>query len=79
MTSYTHYFQQRLNARDERVNNLEQKNLNALNKVSGKKRKYEEAMGYINDYIVVQEPSEENKNNKGKNWVDSYSENLFVK
>ena len=39
-----------------------------------KKRKYEEAFGYPNDYLVVQEP--EYKINRGFNWIDAYLEGL---
>lgn len=79
MTSYSEYYHQRLNAQAERVKKLEEKPVKALINISGKKRKYEEAMGYMNDYLVVQEPSQENNYNKGKNWIDSYSQNLFNK
>jgi hypothetical protein len=49
------------------------------NNITGKKRKYEEALGYQNDYEVVQEPEKYITNNieiKGHNWIDSYLENL---
>ncbi len=47
--------------------------------ITCKKRKYEEAMGYQNDYEVVQESEQYITNNikiQGENWIDSYLENL---
>ena len=45
--------------------------------IVGKKRKYEEAMGYANDYQVVQQPELRtttiNMNDK-MSWVDAYCE-----
>jgi hypothetical protein len=46
--------------------------------ITGKKRKYEEALGYSNDYEVVQEPKNYLEN-RGINWIDSYLENLSNK
>ena len=43
--------------------------------IIGKKRKYEEAMGYPNDYEIVQDP-QTIRSNKGSNWIDAYLENL---
>ena len=47
--------------------------------ITCKKRKYEEAMGYQNDYEIVQESEEyitNNIENRGEDWIDSYLENL---
>jgi hypothetical protein len=62
MTPYSNYFRQRLNAQDIRVKNIISSykiHTNNINNkdviIIGKKRKYEEAMGYPNDYEVVQE------------------------
>jgi hypothetical protein len=46
-----------------------------LPNIIGKKRKYEEAMGYPNDYEIVQDP-QTIRSNKGSNWIDAYLENL---
>jgi len=60
MLSYSNYFRQRLNAQDIRVKNIissykiHTNNINKDVSITGKKRKYEEAMGYPNDYEVVQ-------------------------
>lgn len=74
--TYSNYFRQRLNAQDERL-----KEIVSCNKdinVTGKKRKYEDAMGYSNDYLTVQEPKSI-LTNKGSNWIDAYLENLSNK
>jgi hypothetical protein len=42
--------------------------------ITNKKRKYEEAMGYPNDYLVVQEP--DTPNHPCSQWCDAYLENL---
>ena len=42
--------------------------------ITGKKRKYEEAMNYQNDYEVVQF-SDEYIENKNEYWKDAYLEN----
>jgi hypothetical protein len=44
-------------------------------KIIGKKRKYEEAMGYANDYEVVQEPPQ--VATYVSNWVDAYTEQII--
>jgi hypothetical protein len=54
MQSYTEYFRQRLEAQMFRLKELECKSNDKIPIITGKKRKYEEAMGYINDYEVVQ-------------------------
>ena len=75
MSTYTEYFRKRLEDQHVRVNNLETKlNYDQIS-LSGKKRKYEEAMGYKNDYIVVQE-NDTIKENIGLNWKDAYLENI---
>jgi hypothetical protein len=52
--------------------NLDSKTLESL---LGK-RSYVEAMGYNNDYNIVQE-SDPLLTNYGSNWVDAYTENLL--
>jgi hypothetical protein len=74
MQSYSEYFRQRLEEQQLRIHALERPKTSTPN-IRGKKRKYEEAMGYQNDYEVVQEP-ELITQNKGSNWVDTYLENL---
>lgn len=71
MSSYSEYFRQRLDAQKNRMREL---NIPQIETMIGKKRKYEEAMGYNNDYIVVQE-SETIHMNRGSNWIDAYLEN----
>lgn len=79
MLSQVEYFRRRLAKQDKIIKNLEI-NPKAIN-ITGKKRTYEEAMGYSNDYEVVQNNDLyiNEKNNKGDNWVDAYLENLIIK
>jgi hypothetical protein len=74
MSLNSQYFRKRLIDQDIRVQNIMNSNKSIPN-ITGKKRKYEEAMGYSNDYIVVQSP-ESIENNSGENWKDAYLENL---
>ena len=74
MSLNSQYFRQRLIDQDIRVQNIMNSNKSIPN-ITGKKRKYEEAMGYSNDYIVVQSPGSI-ENNRGENWKDAYLENL---
>lgn len=78
MKSYTEYYRNRLNDQKLRLQLLENKTPIVSINITCKKRKYEEAMGYINDYEVVQNP-ESIKTNNGSNWVDAYMENLTNK
>ena len=71
MLSYSEYFRQRLYEQSIRLQYLDSE----VKNITGKKRKYEEAMGYPNDYLIVQEP-ESIKINRGKNWIDAYLENI---
>jgi len=71
MASKTEYYMKRMSAHDNAIRQLEQ----PLTNITGKKRKYEEAMGYQNDYEVVQEPHLY-ANNCGTNWTDAYIEQL---
>lgn len=75
MSSYSEYYRQRLEDQKIRLKELESKPKTKTLNITGKKRKYEEAMGYQNDYLVVQEP-ESIQQNKGCNWIDAYLENL---
>ncbi len=75
MQSYSEYFRQRLEEQKLRLQAFENKSKTHTPSIIGKKRKYEEAMGYPNDYEVVQEP-ESIVTNKGSNWIDAYLENL---
>jgi hypothetical protein len=77
MQSYSEYFRQRLEQQNSRIKDLESQRKNISPNVTGKKRKYEEAMGYQNDYEVVQDPESISRQNKGSNWIDTYQENLF--
>lgn len=77
MTSQIEYYRLRMTEHDLAFKSLENEMRTPKNNITGKKRKYKEAMGYKNDYEVVQEPK--NYNNikiRGKNWIDSYLENL---
>lgn len=70
MFSYTRYYYQRLNEAK-----IRQYDIIVMPNIIGKKRKYEEAMGYPNDYEIVQDP-QTITSNKGSNWIDAYLENL---
>jgi hypothetical protein len=81
MHSRVEYFRNRLLQHDQVMNQIElelkQKKEN-IKKVVGKKRKYQDALGYENDYLVVQDPDQKNAVNNGrKDWIDAYSQNLF--
>lgn len=76
MSSYSEYYHQRLEAQRIRLQILDLNPQICSTNITGKKRKYEEAMGYPNDYLVVQEPETIEKQNKGINWIDAYLENL---
>lgn len=56
MKSYTEYYSKRLNDQKLRLQLLENNTTIVSTNITGKKRKYEEAMGYKNDYEVVQNP-----------------------
>jgi hypothetical protein len=79
MESYTEYFRQRLEEQMFRLKELECQSKDKMQNITCKKRKYEEAMGYINDYEVVQDPTSIGTQNKGSNWIDAYLENLSNK
>lgn len=70
MTSKTEYYRNLLNAHDKAIRELYADQI----KITGKKRKYSEAMGIDNDYEVVQEPHNY-ISNSGYNWTDAYLEN----
>jgi hypothetical protein len=76
MQSYTEYFRQRLQEQQIRIKDFESQSKNTTLNITGKKRKYEEAMGYQHDYEVVQDPESITAQNKGSNWIDAYLENL---
>jgi len=78
MQSYSEYFRQRLEEQKSRLHAFENKSKTHIQSITCKKRKYEEAMGYPNDYEVVQEP-ESIVTNKGSNWIDAYLENISNK
>jgi hypothetical protein len=76
MSSYSNYFRQRLNAQDERMKQI---NTYKYNNITGKKRKYKEALGYSNDYVIVQDSQQYltlATQNRGANWIDAYLEHL---
>lgn len=88
MTSQVEYYRHRLAQHDDAVDKIcldhlsiissSNKNKNEKNK----KRKYEEAMGYSNDYTIVQDSETYVTNkikNNGNNWTDAYLENLSNK
>lgn len=76
MLSYTEYYRQRLNQAKICQYDIDKHIL--IPNITGKKRKYEEAMGYPNDYEIVQD-SQSITTNKGSNWIDAYLENLSNK
>jgi len=78
MSSYSEYYRQRLQDQKIRLQEFESNLKKTTPNITGRKRKYEEAMGYQNDYLVVQEP-QSIQQNKGYNWVDAYLENLSNK
>lgn len=80
MNSNTEYFTRRLLNHDLNIKQLQLQLTNNSNSttITGKKRKYEEALGYSNDYEVVQE-SKNYLGNRGINWIDAYLENLSNK
>ena len=95
MTSQVEYYRHRLAQHDDAVDKIcldhlsiisSNKNKNEKNKKNknekNKKRKYEEAMGYSNDYTIVQDSETYVTNkikNNGNNWTDAYLENLSNK
>jgi len=60
-----------MTAHDEAI-----KKIDPLPSIIGKKRSYKEAMGYDNDYEVVQDPNPERSNQRNSEWTDAYSEQL---
>jgi hypothetical protein len=76
MSSYSEYYRQRLEAQRIRLQILDANPQIHTSNITGKKRKYEEAIGYPNDYLVVQEPETFISPWKGINWIDAYLENL---
>lgn len=75
MSSSVEYYRQRLNEQKFRLDQIEDSIKHPT--ITGKKRKYEDAMGYPNDYEVVQAPESVPRIQvKGNNWVDAYLEHL---
>ena len=75
--SQTEYYRNRMAERNITYKLLEHRINTSKTSIAGKKRKYKEAMGYQNDYEVVQETEIFLTNkikNKGDNWIDSYLE-----
>ena len=75
--SQTEYYRNRMAERNIAYELLEYRINTSNTSITGKKRKYKEAMGYQNDYEVVQETEIFLTNkiiNKGDNWIDSYLE-----
>jgi hypothetical protein len=80
MNSQTEYFRNRLLQHDASIKEIEAKSV--IVNITGKKRNYEEAFEYVNDYEIVQESEFFVTNkivNKGNNWIDAYLENLIKK
>jgi hypothetical protein len=67
------YYRTIFEQHDINVRQLENRDIT----ITGKKRKYEDAMGYSNDYEVVQDPSKSNNIVSTGNWIDAYSEHLI--
>jgi len=82
MTSQVEYYRHRLAQHDAVVDKIYLIPLPNISSNKNKKRKYEEAMGYSNDYTIVQESETYITNkikNQGNNWTDAYLENLSNK
>jgi len=83
MTSQVEYYRNRMTERDLAIKIIEEEEIKKSKiNITGKKRKYKEAMGYQNDYEVVQDPEKyitNNIKNRGNNWIDSYLENISNK
>ena len=84
MTSQVEYYRLRLAQHDAAVDKIYLTPLPNIssNKNKNNKRKYEEAMGYSNDYTIVQDSETYITNktqNNGNNWTDAYLENLSNK
>jgi hypothetical protein len=78
MRSYSEYYRQRLTNQKYRIRELYVQLKYPVENITGKKRSFEEAMGFPNDYEVVTNP-ETYLDNRGENWVDSYIENIKQK
>lgn len=79
MSSQVEYYRKRMDEHDLAIKLIEDEIKTSKINITCKKRKYEEAMGYQNDYEVVQESEQYITNNikiQGENWIDSYLENL---
>jgi hypothetical protein len=79
MSSQVEYYRKRMAEHDLAIKLIEDEIKTSKINITCKKRKYEEAMGYQNDYEVVQESEQYITNNikiQGENWIDSYLENL---
>jgi len=79
MASQIEFYRLRMDEHNLVFKSLEDEMNIPKNNITGKKRKYKEAMGYQNDYEVVQEPKSYITNKikiRGKNWIDSYLENI---
>ena len=84
MTSQVEYYRLRLAQHDATIDKIYLIPLPNIssNKNKNNKRKYEEAMGYSNDYTIVQDSETYITNktqNNGNNWTDAYLENLSNK
>jgi len=75
---YSEYYRRRLSEQQICLVHLDTNQKISTPNITGKKRTYTEAMGYPNDYLVVQDP-ETIETPKGINWIDSYLENLSNK
>ena len=79
MSSQVEYYRKRMDEHDLAIKLIEDEIKTSKINITCKKRKYEEAMGYQNDYEVLQESEQYITNNikiQGENWIDSYLENL---
>jgi len=82
MTSQVEYYRTRMAERDLIIKIIDNEIQSSKMNITCKKRKYEEAMGYHNDYEVVQDSEKyitNNIKNRGNNWIDSYIENIYKK
>ena len=78
--SQTEYYRYRMAQRNIAYELLEYRINTSNTSITGKKRKYKEAMGYQHDYEVVQETETfliHKIKNQGDNWIDSYLENQY--
>ena len=77
MTSQVEYYRTQMAECYLAIKIIEDEIQSSKMNITGKKRKYDEAMSYHNDYEVVQESEKyitNNRKNRGTNWINYYLE-----